>query len=390
MDDADQCLPRRQRSDDLLADRLFLDDRDEIADHRQRDVGFEQREPHFAQRVLDIVVGQARLAAQSLDDLRQSFGEIFEHGTGPDTNVGEARAAARIGYTRAVARLPTMQCAPSDFRIRDFTVPAVAALYGVAAWLRSTPGGARSRGRQRRSSSSALVLHAITVGRAIVTPAGLDLSFAHALSLVAWLTVLLAGLSGVLAKLPSVGNVILPVAAVCALAPLAGGNPHRFPYAGEPWATAHIAVALVAYALFVVAALQALLLVGLEKRLHRGLALPEVDGTVPLLTLERFLFRLVGAGLRPAHADARERIPVLRAAFRPPADVQPQERVLRRRLAHVRRIAVRPLALRLARPAGVVLDPRRNRPAAARLPGQQVRRRGDTWPLSTLPMRASI
>ena len=173
--------------------------------------------------------------------------------------------------------------------------PAIAALYGVASWVRNTPGGARARSAAALIVV-ALVLHAITVARAIVTPAGLDLSFAHAVSLVAWLTVLLAGLSGVLAKLPSVGNVILPVAAVCALAPLAGGTPHRFPYAGEPWATAHIAVALVAYALFVVAALQALLLVGLEKRLHRGLALPEADGTVPLLTLERFLFRLVGLG----------------------------------------------------------------------------------------------
>ena len=173
--------------------------------------------------------------------------------------------------------------------------PAIAALYGVAAWVRSTPGGARARPAVALVVV-ALVLHALTVGRAIITPAGIDLSFSHALSLVACLTVLVAGLSGVLTKLPSVGNVILPVAALCALAPLAGGNPHRFPYAGEPWATAHIAVALVAYALFVVAALQALLLVGLEKRLHRGLALPEADGTVPLLTLERFLFRMVGLG----------------------------------------------------------------------------------------------
>jgi ABC-type uncharacterized transport system permease subunit len=173
--------------------------------------------------------------------------------------------------------------------------PAIAALYGVAAWVRGTPGGARGR-LAATVIAVALVLHAVAVGHSIVTPTGLDLSFLNALSLVAWLTVLVAGLSGALTKLPSVGTVILAVAALCALAPLAGGNPHRFPYAGEPWATAHIAVALVAYALFVVAALQALLLVGLEKRLHRGLALPEADGTVPLLTLERFLFRLVGLG----------------------------------------------------------------------------------------------
>jgi ABC-type uncharacterized transport system permease subunit len=173
----------------------------------------------------------------------------------------------------------------------------VALLYGAATWLRSP-----ATGDVRRARASAvlvvlaLVLQAVTLWRSVVTPEGLDLSFAHALSLVAWLTVLVAGFSGVLARLPAVGNVVLPVAALCALAPMAGGSPHRFQFGGETWGTVHIAVALVAYALFVVAALQALLLTGLEKRLHRGKALLDDDGSVPLLTLERFLFRLVGAG----------------------------------------------------------------------------------------------
>ena len=37
---------------------------DEVLDDRQRDVGLEQREAHLAQRVLDVGVGEARLAAQ--------------------------------------------------------------------------------------------------------------------------------------------------------------------------------------------------------------------------------------------------------------------------------------------------------------------------------------
>jgi len=169
----------------------------------------------------------------------------------------------------------------------------VAALYGACVWLRKPPA------RPAAATSLvavALVLHAITIVRAVFTPEGMDLSFPQALSLVAWLTVIVALLSGLLGKLPAVGNVILPVAALCALVPLAGGAPHRFAYAGESWAAIHIGVALVGYALFTVAALQALLLTGLEKRLHSGVALPESDGTVPLLTLERFMFRLVGAG----------------------------------------------------------------------------------------------
>jgi ABC-type uncharacterized transport system permease subunit len=170
---------------------------------------------------------------------------------------------------------------------------AVAALYAAALWLReprAKPAVAIAL------VALALVVHAVTIVRAVFTPGGLDLSFPQALSLVAWLTVLVAVASGLLAKLPAVGNVVLPVAAVCALVPLAGGTPHRFAYAGETWAAIHIAVALVGYALFTVAALQALLLTGLEKRLHSGLARPDTDGTVPLLTLERFLFQLVAAG----------------------------------------------------------------------------------------------
>src|SRR5262249_32817680 len=118
----------------------------------------------------------------------------------------------------------------------------------------------------------------------------------QALSLVAWLTVLVATASGLLSKLPAVSNVILPVAAFCALVPLAGGAPHRFAYAGEKMAALPIGVAPVGYALVVVAALQALLLTGLSRRLHSGVTRPDLDGSLPLLSLERFMFRLVAAG----------------------------------------------------------------------------------------------
>jgi len=173
----------------------------------------------------------------------------------------------------------------------------VASLYGLAAFLRNP--GATSLLRIRAAAVAiglALVLHAWTLKHAVFTPEGLDLSFLHALSLVAWVTVLVAGISGVLARLPAAGSAILAVAALCALAPLAGDTTHRFPYASEPWATAHIAVALVAYALFVVATLHALVMAGLDKRLRRGLASDDGGETPPLLTLERFLFRLVAAG----------------------------------------------------------------------------------------------
>src|SRR5487761_2625511 len=106
------------------------------------------------------------------------------------------------------------------------------------------------------------------------------------LALVAGLAVLVAWLTGVMRTLPGVTAVVLPVAAACVLLPPLAASPHRIPYADEPWAAAHIGVALVGYAFLVVVALQALVMTGLEKRLHRGLPDAATGASPPLLTLE--------------------------------------------------------------------------------------------------------
>jgi ABC-type uncharacterized transport system permease subunit len=173
---------------------------------------------------------------------------------------------------------------------------AVAVLYAIAAWIRwprerVLPGAAVRAGMWL--VPAALALHAVLIAHAIFTPTGLDLSFTNALSLVAGLAALVAWASGLLATLPRVSAIVLPMAAAGVLLPALVSNPHRFAYADERWAAAHIAIALIAYALFLVAALQALVLTKLENRLHRGLS-PAADETPPLLTLERYLFRLIG------------------------------------------------------------------------------------------------
>ena len=185
---------------------------------------------------------------------------------------------------------------------------AVAGLYLLAAWalwpqpVAETPGGsAPGAASLPRSWSAFLVpaavlLHAFVAGREFATPGGLDLSLPHAVSIVAALVALVAWASGLLNTLPAIGTVVLPVAAIASLLPAVVTNPHRFAFANEPWAALHIGIALVAYALFLVAALQALVLMGLEKRLRQHLPDPGAAGVPPLLTLERFLFRMVTVG----------------------------------------------------------------------------------------------
>jgi hypothetical protein len=68
VDDADQRLARRQAGEHFLAQRAGFHRFDEVLDHRQRDVGFQQGQAHLAQRVLHVGFGDARLPAQGLDD----------------------------------------------------------------------------------------------------------------------------------------------------------------------------------------------------------------------------------------------------------------------------------------------------------------------------------
>lgn len=167
-----------------------------------------------------------------------------------------------------------------------------AAAYAASAWAH-WPGRPVAAGGRAALVAFALVVHGAAVVAGVARPDGLDVSLAHALSIVAWLTVGVAFVTRALAHLPSIGVVVLPVAALAVLLPAIWPSEHRFPYSAEPWATAHIAVALLAYAFVIVAAAQALVMTGLEKRLHRGLADAEAP---PLLTLEGTLFRLIGAG----------------------------------------------------------------------------------------------
>ena len=80
--DADECLARSEAGGDFGAERLLLDALDEGLDHRQRDIGLEQRHAHFAQALTDVFLGDAAAAAQGIDGARQPRSEVFEKGHG--------------------------------------------------------------------------------------------------------------------------------------------------------------------------------------------------------------------------------------------------------------------------------------------------------------------
>jgi hypothetical protein len=54
---------------DIRAQRLGPDVFDKLLDHWQRDVGFQQRQAHLSEGVLNVRFSNAGLAPQGLDDM---------------------------------------------------------------------------------------------------------------------------------------------------------------------------------------------------------------------------------------------------------------------------------------------------------------------------------
>ena len=140
----------------------------------------------------------------------------------------------------------------------------------------------------------ALVLHATLLYRSVLAPEGLDLNVANAVSMLVWLTVLIYwlaslafdGLSGML-------GMMAPVAFVAAGLPALMPLHHIVNYGGDPLFVLHFGVAMLAYSLFIVATVHALVMLAEEKWLHRGVLPPFLRTLPPLLVMEALLFRIL-------------------------------------------------------------------------------------------------
>ncbi len=172
----------------------------------------------------------------------------------------------------------------------------VTAAYAVAAWLSWRllhPGSPPAVARIAQVLTPlALAGHAALLVQSILSPAGPNLGFGNTLSLVAWLATLIAWLSTLARPQSALLAMLLPATVVCVTVPLLVPASHPLGVANRPFAALHIAIALTAYALFVVAVLQAIVLLWLERRLHHGALGDLPQGMPPLLTLERFVFQL--------------------------------------------------------------------------------------------------
>ena len=169
------------------------------------------------------------------------------------------------------------------------------------AWRASRPAAAGVPGTARaqiRIDSFvvpvALVLHAMLLYRRVVLPDGLDLGVANAISLLVWLTVLIYWLASLAFNgLASILGLIAPVALLAVLLQAVIPTQHIVTYGGDPLFALHFVIAMLAYSLFIVATVHALVMLAEEKWLHRGVLPPFLKSLPPLLEMEALLFRIL-------------------------------------------------------------------------------------------------
>lgn len=123
----------------------------------------------------------------------------------------------------------------------------------------------------------------------------LSIGLGDILSAIIWLTLAVYALTSLRQPLDALQALILPIAALAVMLPmwLPAQTLHL---SATPLFLVHIALSLLAYALFTVAALHAGMMALFEKRLHAHTMNRALSNLPPLLTLERLLFNIIGAG----------------------------------------------------------------------------------------------
>lgn len=184
-------------------------------------------------------------------------------------------------------------------QIYFFIIAAV--LYAACAFLPTT---------QRRLISIAIglgwLLHGVALWIEIMVPESLRLGFAVMLSAALWVSVAAYWIENRHAALDSLRVLVLPVAAVAVLLPIAfPGSVIALERKSVlfPW---HVAIAMLAYSTLTIAAFHAVLMALQESRLHtrRSTAanggdawyVAAIDRLPALLTMEKMLFRLIVIG----------------------------------------------------------------------------------------------
>jgi len=157
------------------------------------------------------------------------------------------------------------------------------------------------QGWERAALLVPLALHGALLWHELFSSAELHFGFAYALSVMLWIGVVIYWVESLFLRLEGFEPLLLPLAALAVPLPAIFPGHAEAHFASTAFRV-HLGLAMLAYSLFTIAMLHALLMTLIERRLHRlREAVPEHRAPLagplahlpPLLTLERLLFRII-------------------------------------------------------------------------------------------------
>jgi ABC-type uncharacterized transport system permease subunit len=170
------------------------------------------------------------------------------------------------------------------------------ALIGLIQWHLLRTSAQRPQGGNRQLIgillSTALVTHGYVLWLDMFDGRMLHFGLAIALSLTLWLALLMYFAESFVTRIDSLLTLAMLPASVCAFLPaVLSAGMH---VSADGWAfRLHFVVAMLAYSLFTLAALHAVMMAVAERQLHQAQLTSRISGLPPLLTLENLLFRLI-------------------------------------------------------------------------------------------------
>ncbi|HEY7805005.1 MAG TPA: cytochrome c biogenesis protein CcsA [Orrella sp.] len=151
----------------------------------------------------------------------------------------------------------------------------------------------------------ALVAQAVGLDALVLAGGNLHLSWLLALSVAVWLGLVVFWLESLIVKIDGLLLILLPIAGVVTLFTAIFPGSHLITSAAESALRGHLLLALGAYGLITIAAVQSVLMASLDHHLHHPQGVVDnagalkraigrvLDAQPPLLTQERLLFRII-------------------------------------------------------------------------------------------------
>ncbi len=142
----------------------------------------------------------------------------------------------------------------------------------------------------------AVILHAMILAQTVFQPIGLNLGFFNALSFTGWLIDVVLLAAAMVRPVENLGIVVLPFGALTLVLGLLFPTERIVADSGQWPLELHILIAILAYSLLALAAVQAVLLAVQDRRLRHRQPGGFLRGIPPLTAMEVMLFQMIGAG----------------------------------------------------------------------------------------------